>query len=573
MKTTITVPHLGDSSEATVAAIIKETGSIVSNSEEILELETEKVNQVIYAPQGGIIQLDVKVGDTVKIGQAIGYINDTMLTTAEDGLELSNTKEEPDPSEEKKPLEDIEEQYDVIVIGGGPAGYIASIYAAKQGLKTACIDDKDYLGGTCLNEGCIPSKTLLHTSELFHQLQSQGLEHGLKYSELSIDQEQMLSHKRDVLSSLGKGIASLYKKYAVTRIQGKGRLLKNNVVEVTYPEETTYSIQGKHIILAMGSQAIALPSLPFDEEKILSSTGALNLTKIPDRLVVVGAGAIGIELASVYARLGSAVTIVELMDNVCPGFDKTVSRTLQRILVKEGMLINLSTKITKVKKNKDDIIEITLDDGEEPSTIEAEAVLVAIGRRPATKSDWLKDLGIGVNARGFIIVDKEYRTSIPNVYAIGDLVPGPMLAHKASADAIAVIDGIIGNKNEVNYNTIPNVVYTSPEVASVGKIEEELNKENRDIVTATSYFRGNSRARCNDDFEGFVKIVAEANTLRILGMQIIGPYASELISIGTLALELNATAHDLVRMTFPHPTCSEAIKEAALAMTGKAIHG
>ena len=541
MKIPIKVPNLGeDIKQASISNIIKENDSLVCIDEEIIELETEKTNHVLYAPQGGVFKIDVAVGDTVQIGQVIAYIDDTII---------SGIDEAPPPpiiKEEKKPPQKApEEKYDLAIIGGGPGGYVAAIRAAQKGLKTICIDEQKFLGGTCLNVGCIPSKTLLHASEEYE---------NVKKFDVEANYEQLMDHKKKVISILGKGIEGLFRKNNIDRIQGTAKIISPNSLKVGRK-----TIHADNIIIASGSKPIELPFLPFDGEKVISSTEALEIKTPPPRLAVIGGGAIGLEIASIYSRFGSAVTVIEVMDRICPICDSSISSSLQRSLTRKGIIFNLSSKVTDAQINEEIVLTLEND-----TTIEVDMVLVAVGRRP-----YSEDFDLEKDDKGFIVVDKKYQTSIPGIYAIGDVIPGPMLAHKASAEAMDVID-VITEKTSPSPNIIPNVIYTTPEAAFVGITEEEADKEK--VKIGVSYFRGNSRSRCSGKDDGLVKIIADAKTLKVLGFHIIGPSASELIAIGSLALQLGATAKDLATMTFAHPTLSETIKEAALDIYDKQIH-
>ncbi len=453
--------------------------------------------------------------------------------------------------------------YDVVVIGSGPGGYVAAIRCAQLGLKTACIEKGKTLGGTCLNVGCIPSKALLHSSELFWQMQEN--DHGISTSNLSYDFAKMMQRKLDVVAGFTKGIEGLFKKNKVEWIQGEARLKTANQIEAT-----GQTIEARHIILATGSEPISLPFLPFDEKKVLSSTGALALAQVPKKLLVVGAGVIGVELGSVYRRLGSEVVYIEFLDRICPAFDSSLSKGLQKSLTAQGMAFHLSHKVVKADLSKG--VDLTVQGPSGETHFTGDAVLVAVGRKPYSQNLGLETVGIQKDPKGFVQIDASFRTSIPNIFALGDLVDGPMLAHKASEEGIAVAELIAGHTPEINYLAIPNVAYTHPEAAAVGLTEEEVKARGIPYKAAQFPFKANSRARCMGDDDGFVKIIAEASARRILGVHILGPHASELIAEAVLAVKLGATADQLADTCHAHPTLSESLKEAALALFKSPIH-
>lgn len=460
-------------------------------------------------------------------------------------------------------------EFDVIVIGGGPGGYVAAIRCAQNGLKTACVESKDLLGGTCLNCGCIPSKSLLHSTELYQKLTHEGQAMGISSKSTTFDLSQAMKHKTATLNQLGKGIAFLFRKNKVTHYQGKGRLVDTTHVEIQGKE--TQTIQGKTIILAMGSEPIPLPFLPFDEKNIVSSTGALSLASPPKKMVVIGAGVIGVELASVYQRIGSEVTVVEFLSSVCSTMDETLSSQLEKTLTKQGVKFLLSSKVTEAKQ-KGSHTTLLIEKEGKTSELVADTVLVAVGRRPYSEGAGLETLEIAKDKRGFIIVNERFQTTQPNIYAIGDLIDGPMLAHKASEEGLVVADHLAGKHNKINYALIPNVIYTSPEVASVGLTEKEAKENGLDIAVSSFPFQANSRAVVMGEAEGLVKIIAEKKTERLLGFHIIGPSASELISIGTMALKKGSKASDVAHTCIAHPTLSEAIHESSLGLFSKTIH-
>jgi dihydrolipoamide dehydrogenase len=453
--------------------------------------------------------------------------------------------------------------YDVVVIGSGPGGYVAAIRAAQLGLKTACIEKDRTLGGTCLNVGCIPSKALLHSSELYWQLQKEGAYHGIKTEGLSYDFPQMMNRKEKVVQGFTKGIEGLFKKNKIDWIQGEGKLKGPHLIEVA--GET---LEAKSIILATGSAPISLPFLPFDEKKILSSTGALALPSVPKKLLVIGAGVIGVELGSVYNRLGSEVIFIEFLDRICPGFDSSLSKALQKSLTAQGMTFHLSHKVVQATPE----IALTAQGPSGDLQLKGDAVLVCIGRKPYSDRLGLETVGIEKDPKGFVQIDASFRTAQPHIYAIGDLVDGPMLAHKASEEGIAVAEIIAGHRPTIDYMAIPNVAYTHPEVASVGLTEEEAKARGLAYKVGQFPFKANSRARCTGDEDGFVKMIAEEKTHRLIGVHIIGPHASELIAEAVLAIQLRATADQLADTCHAHPTLSETLKEAALSLFKLPIH-
>lgn len=452
--------------------------------------------------------------------------------------------------------------YDIVIIGSGPGGYVAAIRAAQLGFKVACIDKRKEPGGTCLNIGCIPSKTLLHSSEIYWKMLHEAKTHGVQAKELSFDLLQMMSQKKKVVSGFNEGILALFKKNNITFFIGQAKLTGPNTVQVAGDP-----ITAKSIILATGSEPIGLPFLPFDDKRIVSSTGALSLDKVPKKMSVIGAGIIGVELGSVYSRLGTEVTFVEFLDRICPTLDEAVSKELQAALTKQGMVFHLSSKVTGANISSS---QISLRVGDQE--FQSDVVLVSIGRKPCTQNLGLETVGITPNAKGFIPIDGKFRTTVPHIYAIGDIVDGPMLAHKASEEGVAVAEIIAGHDPSVEYMAIPNVIYTNPEVASVGLTEAEVTSLHLAYKTGLFPFKVNSRARCTGEEAGFVKILADAVTDKILGVHIIGAHASELIAEGALAIQKKLTALDIAHTPHAHPTLSEAIKEAALAIHKKAIH-
>jgi len=455
---------------------------------------------------------------------------------------------------------------DVLVIGSGPGGYVAAIRAAQLGKNVLCVDKRKELGGTCLNIGCIPSKTLLHTTESYWKLLHHGQERGLETTGLSVNFSQMMTNKRKVISGFNAGIAGLFKKNKITHLCGQASFRGTHEVQLSTGETITF----KEAILATGSEPIALPFLPFDEKRILSSTGALSLEAPPQKLLVIGAGVIGVELGSVYSRLGSEVLFIEFLDCICPALDHSLSKALQESLTRQGMQFYLSSKV--IEATVQDSITLQVETPSGLQTFTGDAVLVAIGRKPYTAGLGLDTVGIATNPKGMVLVDRQFRTNLSHIFAIGDLIDGPMLAHKASEEGVAVAEIIAGKKPLVDYSTIPQVAYTYPEVAAVGFTEKETQALCLTIKTGVFPFKANSRAKCNDEDDGFVKIIADAASDEILGVHIIGAHASELIGEGVVAMQNRMTSQGLAETSHAHPTLSEAIKEAALAVNGRAIH-
>lgn len=469
-----------------------------------------------------------------------------------------------------------QEQYDVCVVGGGPGGYVAAIKAAQLGKKTVCVESRGTLGGTCLNVGCIPSKALLNSSHLYEHAKHDFDKHGIQVSDLAMDVSKMLKNKDQAVKGLTGGIEGLFKKYKVSYVKGFGKLASPTSVSVNLNEGGSQTIEAKNIILAVGSEVTPLPTCPVDNagQKIVDSTGALDLPTVPKRMAVIGGGVIGLEMGSVWSRLGSEVTVIEFLDTITPTLDKEIAKNFQKILKKQGFKFKLSTKVTDTKILEDGTVQLSTESskGGDASTHEADVVLVSTGRRPLTKNIGLEDLGIKTDKIGRIEVNEEFQTAVPSVYAIGDCIAGPMLAHKAEEEGIACVEIIAGYSGHVNYDCIPGVIYTHPEVASVGKTEEQLKEEGVKYRKGSFPFMANSRARTVSDHEGSVKILADAETDRILGIHIIGPNAGEMIAEGVLAMEYGASSEDVARTCHAHPTMSEAFKEACMATYDKPIH-
>jgi len=464
--------------------------------------------------------------------------------------------------------------YDVIVIGGGPGGYVAAIRAAQLGLRTACIDKRGTPGGTCLNIGCIPSKAMLQSSEKFAEAQHALAAHGVKVSGVALDLPTLMARKDKVVGENTRGVEFLFKKNKVEYIKGAARFtapLKLAVTPINGGQ--AQELTAKSIIIATGSDIVPLPGVDIDEKTIVSSTGALTLPAVPKRLVVVGGGYIGLEMGSVWRRLGSEVTVVEFLDRITPGMDGELSRNLQRVLTKQGFAFRLGTKVVAAKRGADGVT-LTLEpaQGGPREELKADVVLVAIGRRPYTEGLGLEAAGVAIDNKGRIKVDGDFATNVKGIYAIGDVIAGAMLAHKASEEGVVLAEMLAGQRGHVNYEAIPAVIYTWPEVASVGRTEEELKTAGVAYKTGKFPFSANARARANADTEGFVKILADSKSDRVLGVHIIGPDAGTMIAEAALAMEYGASAEDIARTTHAHPTLNEAVKEAALAVEGHPIH-
>jgi dihydrolipoamide dehydrogenase len=468
----------------------------------------------------------------------------------------------------------MSESFDIVIIGGGPGGYVAAIRAAQLGMRTACVESRDRLGGTCLNIGCIPSKALLQSSEKFAEATHSFAAHGVKVSGVELDLATMMARKDKVVADLTKGVDFLFKKNKVTWIKGTGRIAAPGKIAVQPVDGgAAQEIEAKSIVIATGSDSLPLPGAAIDEKQIVSSTGALALAKVPEHLVVVGGGYIGLEMGSVWRRLGAKVMVVEFLDRITPNMDAETGKMLQRVLTKAGFAFKLGTKVVSAKASKAGVtLQLEAAAGGSPSELKADIVLVAIGRRPYTDGLGLQEVGVALDNKNRVKVDARYQTNIPGVYAIGDVIAGPMLAHKAEDEGIVCVEMIAGLKPHIDYDAIPAVIYTWPEVASVGKTEEELKSAGIEYKIGKFPFTANSRARTNADTDGFVKILADARTDRVLGVHIIGPDAGTMIAEAALAMEYGASSEDIARTTHAHPTLSEAVKEAALAVDGRPIH-
>ncbi len=466
-----------------------------------------------------------------------------------------------------------EAEFDVVVIGSGPGGYVAAIRAAQLGLSVACVEKRETLGGTCLNVGCMPSKALLHSSELYSQALNGMNAHGITLGAVDLDLDAMQDHKSKVVKELTQGIEFLFRKNKVTSVKGFGRIVGQGHVQVDLKDGGSRDLHTRNIIVATGSDVVPLPGIEIDEERIVSSTGALSLNKVPGHLVVVGAGYIGLELGTVWRRLGAKVTVVEYLDRITPGMDFEVARQFQRLLSRQGLGFMLGTKVTDVDTTSDRLAVTTEPaEGGEAEIIKADIVLVAIGRRPHTDGLGLETVGLTLDNYGRIEVDADLATAVDGIYAIGDVISGPMLAHKAEDEGVFLAERIAGQRPHINYDAIPAVVYTAPEVASVGKTEEELKEAGISYRAGKFPFSANSRARATGNTDGFVKVLADAETDRLLGVHIIGEDAGTMIAEAALAIEFGASSEDLARTCHAHPTLEEAVKEAALATHGLPLH-
>jgi len=463
-----------------------------------------------------------------------------------------------------------ENTFDLIIIGSGPGGYVAAIRGAQLGLKTALIEKEKHLGGTCLNVGCIPSKALLHSTEMYHFAGHGADAHGIDLTNLSINIEKLMAKKSKTVDQLRAGVQHLMRANKIKVFNGLGMLAGGSKVRIKEKNDETV-LTGKHIIIATGSSSIELPFLQFDGEIVVSSDQAIAFNTVPEKLAVVGAGAIGLELGSVWARLGSKVEVIEFLPNIAPTFDKDVSKMAERLFKKQGLNFHLKTKVTGLKKEKGKNILTAEKDGKE-IVFEADKVLVAVGRKPYTDRLGLETAGIETDDKGRIPVDKYFKTSADGIYAIGDVIPGPMLAHKAEEEGVACVERIAGQAGHVNYDVIPNVIYTEPEIASVGMTEAAAKEAGIEFKSGKFNFAGNGRAIATDATDGFVKVTACAKTDRIIGVQVIAKSASELISAAVTHMEYGGSAEDLGRTIHAHPTLSEAMKEAGLAVGGNAIH-
>ncbi|MGE4233567.1 MAG: dihydrolipoyl dehydrogenase [Bacteriovoracia bacterium] len=466
-----------------------------------------------------------------------------------------------------------EKNYDVVIVGGGPGGYVAALRAAQLGFKTACIEKRKELGGTCLNIGCIPSKALLESSEHYYQAKNKLSKHGLILEGVSFDLKAILARKDKVVSQLVNGVAGLFKKAKVDHIQGLGKLLSPGKLEVSLNSGGKETILAKHIVLASGSEPVELSFAKFDGKRIISSTEALSLDKVPEKMVVIGGGAIGLEMGSVWSRLGAKVTVIEYQDRLVPSADRQVTSELLKILTRQGMEFKLSTKVLSVKASSSKaVVEFETVADAKKDSIEADVVLVSVGRRPNSEGLGLQEAGVVQDKQGRVVIDDKFRTNIPNVYAIGDLVRGAMLAHKAEDEGVAVAEIIAGQHPHINYDAIPNIVYTWPELASVGWSEDDCKAKGVSFKVGTFPFIANGRAKTMEEVEGLVKIIADAKTDRVLGVHIVGARASDMIAEAVLVMEFGGSSEDIARSSHAHPTLAEIVKEAALAVEKRQIH-
>jgi dihydrolipoamide dehydrogenase len=463
------------------------------------------------------------------------------------------------------------DKFQAVVIGGGPGGYVCAIRLAQLGLKTACVESRGSLGGTCLNIGCIPSKSLLNLSDEFHKVKHLSNK-GIEIGDVKLNLSKMMKSKDKAVTVLTKGVEFLLKKNKVTYFKGTGSFKSKNEISIKDNQNKETIIETDKTIIATGSLPVTLPGIEFDEKIIVSSTGALKFEKVPKKMVVVGGGYIGLEMGSVWSRLGAEVHVVEFLDHITPGMDKEISSEFMKILKKQGIIFHMQHKVEKIKKNNSDAIISTTDKDGNKKDFDCDVVLISVGRKPNTNGLNLEKVNISLDNKNRIKVDKNFKTNLDNVFAIGDVIAGPMLAHKAEDEGVAVAENIAGQSGHVNYDTIPGVVYTTPEVASIGKTEEQLKELDIKYKIGKFSFMANSRAKAIDDAEGFVKILADEKTDKVLGAHLIGPHAGELIAEIGVAMEFGASSEDIARTCHAHPTFSEAVKEAALSVDKRAIH-
>ena len=465
----------------------------------------------------------------------------------------------------------MSDKFQAVVIGGGPGGYVCAIRLAQLGLKTACIESRGSLGGTCLNVGCIPSKSLLNLSEEFHKVQNLSNK-GIEISEVKLNLQKMMKSKDKAVTVLTKGVEFLFKKNKVTYIKGIGSFKSKNQISIKDEKNNETIIEAEKIVIATGSVPVSLPGIDFDEKILVSSTGALKLEKVPKKMIIVGGGYIGLEMGSVWSRLGAEVHVIEFLDHITPGMDKEISIEFMKILKKQGIKFHMQHKVESIKKNISGAVVLTSDKDGNKKDFECDVVLISVGRKPNTNGLNLEKIGIELDNKKRVKTKENFQTNLKNVYAIGDVIAGPMLAHKAEDEGIAAAENIAGQSGHVNYDTIPGVVYTTPEVAYIGKTEEQLKKNKIKYKIGKFSFMANSRAKAIDDAEGFVKILADEKTDKVLGAHLIGPHAGELIAEIGIAMEFGASSEDIARTCHAHPTFSEAVKEAALSVDKRAIH-
>ncbi len=465
----------------------------------------------------------------------------------------------------------MEDKFQAVVIGGGPGGYVCAIRLSQLGFKTACIESRGSLGGTCLNIGCIPSKSLLNLSEEFNKVQHLSNK-GIEIGEVKLNLSKMMKNKDKAVTILTKGVEFLLKKNKIAYFKGTGSFKSKNEILIKGEENKETLIQAEKIIIATGSVPVSLPGIEFDEKIIVSSTGALKLKQVPKKMLVIGGGYIGLEMGSVWSRLGAEVHVIEFLDHITPGMDKEVSNEFMKILKKQGINFHMQHKVESIKKSNSKASVLTIDKDGNKKSFDCDVVLISVGRRPNTNGLNLEKIGIEIDEKSRVKTDKNFKTNQDNVYAIGDVIAGPMLAHKAEDEGIAVAENIAGQSGHVNYDTIPGVIYTTPEVASIGKTEEQLKEKNIKYKIGKFSFMANSRAKAIDDTEGFVKILADEKTDKVLGAHLIGPHVGELISEIGIAMEFGASSEDIARTCHAHPTFSEAVKEAALSVDKRTIH-
>ena len=465
----------------------------------------------------------------------------------------------------------MSEKFQAVVIGGGPGGYVCAIRLAQLGLKTACIESRGSLGGTCLNVGCIPSKNLLNLSDNYNKAKNFS-KLGIEIGEVKLNLKKMMKNKDKAVTILTKGVEFLFKKNKVTYFKGTGSFKSVNKIYILDEQKKKIIIETEKTVISTGSVAVSLPGIKFDEKIIVSSTGALALQTVPKKMVVVGGGYIGLEMGSVWSRLGAEVHVVEFLETITPGMDREISTEFMKILKKQGIQFHMQTKVEGIKKSTKSATVLTSDKDGKKVNFECDVVLISVGRKPNTNNLNLESIGVELDEKKRIKTNKSFQTNVNNIYAIGDVIKGPMLAHKAEDEGIAVAENIVGQSGHVNYDTIPGVIYTAPEVASIGKTEEQLKESNTKYKIGKFSFMANSRAKAIDEAEGFVKILADEKTDRVLGAHIIGPHAGELIAEIAIGMEFGASAEDIARTCHAHPTFSEAVKEAALSVDKRAIH-
>lgn len=567
MAAEIIVPVLGESiTSAVVSKWLKQPGDSVCADEAVVELETDKVNVEVSAPIAGVVgQYQVAVGDEVSVGKLLVTIHDATDVGALDPVVSVAPVVETEV--QKASLAEVTD-YDLIVIGAGPGGYVAAIRAAQLGMKVACVEKRSTLGGTCLNVGCIPSKALLYASEQYEAVQTQFENLGVIVKDVQLDLAKMQAHKQSVIDANVAGVEFLLKKNKITWLKGTATITAPGHVSI---DDTI--VTARSILIATGSESVSLSGVEIDEKQVITSTGALALEKVPEHMVVIGGGVIGIELGSVWHRLGAKVTIIEYFDRLLPGFDKEVSLTFAKILEKQGISLKLAHKVEKIdKEGLQSQLTITNAAGDKTEHLSADVVLVSVGRRPVTQGLGLEVLGIILDDKGRIAVNTEFQTNIAGIYAIGDVITGPMLAHKAEEEGVAVAELLAGQNPHVNYELIPSVVYTDPEIAMVGKTEEALQAESIEYTIGKFPFSANGRARAMNKTDGFVKILSDKRTNKVLGAHIIGPHCSEMIAEIVLAMNFGASAEDIALTCHAHPTLTESIKEAALGTQKRSIH-